>query len=76
MLELQQSGYEQVKQHRWYLAMGFPFARIDGKKILLHECIMGGKKAKHVIDHLNHDPLDARKQNLRYVSPFSNVRRA
>ena len=63
------SKFEDVKNYSWSLnADGYPCAYIDGVMKTLHEFVMGSKKEGCVIDHINHDGCDARRNNLRFVS--------
>jgi hypothetical protein len=51
----------------------FLYVRIKPKKIALHRAIMGNPKGK-VIDHINRNALDNRKQNLRICTIQENLR--
>lgn len=42
------------------------------RTFLLHRVITGAKEGD-VVDHINHDPLDNRKSNLRIVTPAENA---
>jgi hypothetical protein len=69
---------EKVKKHLWNCTSAGYISScmyIDGKKkqLLLHRLIMNvepfpGKGAKETIDHINRNPLDNRKENLRILS--------
>lgn len=50
---------------------GYPVAYINSKKTYLHQFIMG-KKEGFVIDHINRNPLDNRRKNLRFVTQRQN----
>lgn len=45
---------------------------LNGKKIYLHRWIMNCPQDK-VVDHINHNPLDNRKCNLRIVTERENL---
>lgn len=45
----------------------------DGEYLYLHREIMGCPKGL-VVDHVNHDPLDNRKENLRICLNSENIR--
>jgi hypothetical protein len=51
----------------------------DGRVMLLHRWLMGipvGTGYRVIVDHINHDVLDCRRQNLRIVTPSeSNLNR-
>lgn len=66
--------YEEASKHNWYLStIGYPVTTTNetGKKIYLHEFIIG-KRVGFVIDHINHNRLDARRANLRHVTRSQN----
>ena len=46
---------------------------VNGKNIYLHRYIMNCPKGKYV-DHINHNTLDNRKQNLRITNNADNLR--
>ena len=61
-----------IQLYKWgLLSNGYVIARINKKIILLHRLIMGDKKGQQ-IDHINHNKLDNRKQNLRWVTNQQN----
>lgn len=47
--------------------------RVNGKNIYLHRYIMNCPKGKYV-DHINHNTLDNRKENLRITTNANNLR--
>lgn len=49
-------------------------AQVDGewKTFLLHRTIVGAKKGD-IVDHINRNPLDCRRENLRIVSHRQNI---
>ncbi len=67
--------YEKVSQYSWHVGTreGYLMAMIYGtkKSILLHRLIMNEPDGM-VVDHMNHDPLDNRKCNLRLVTFSQN----
>jgi hypothetical protein len=67
-----------VQGFRWHRSGGSPcyaatFAVIDGRKVTLymHRLIMNAKQGQEV-DHINRDPLDNRRANLRIVTKSEN----
>ena len=61
-----------LKKHQFNLdAWGYPRATIKRKCTLLHNIILPLKKGFYV-DHVNRNPLDNRRCNLRYVTPSQN----
>lgn len=60
---------------RWVLSNGYAKATIGkNKKVFFHHLIMGKPQKGLVIDHINRNRLDNRKENLRIVTPIVNRR--
>ena len=66
---------EDVARHKWHLTnsgyvIGYHCS--EGTKFLLHNYV---KKPKDgfIVDHINHNPLDCRKENLRYLTQSINT---
>ena len=55
--------------------LGEPYAAtlINGKKMYMHRMIMGCPKGK-IVDHINNQTLDCRRENLRVISHKENMR--
>lgn len=68
--------FEKLNNYSWHiLRNGYAMARIKGtnKKILLHRLILNAPNGR-MIDHINHNVLDNRKENLRFCSVTENAR--
>lgn len=64
--------YDLCKNHKWYLdSGGYARTKINGVKIRLHRFIMNPKK-NELVDHINRDRLDCRKENMRIVTRKEN----
>jgi hypothetical protein len=67
--------YEWLSQYKISLSHGYGFAarKIDGvyRSFFVHRAILNAPKGKQV-DHINHDLLDNRRENLRLVSQQQN----
>lgn len=67
--------FNKLSKNRWHLTVG-GYVRSaqtgnNSKKILMHREIMGAKKGQF-IDHINGNPLDNRKENLRFCTHAEN----
>lgn len=64
--------YEVLVKHTWHSSKGCAATTIDGKHVKMHRLIT---KFEHAfIDHINGDPLDNRKENLRPCTRAENTR--
>lgn len=68
---------EKCKQHKWAVSdrvhgkRQYARGRINGKNIRLHRFLLD-YDGDLVVDHINHDTFDCRKQNLRITTPEVN----
>ena len=68
---------EKVEKYRWILSSAGYAQSNKGSFKLLHRYVLGLGKCEgknDFVDHINGDPLDNRKQNLRLCSPKENAR--
>ena len=61
---------DKVKQYKWCIVKGYAVRGSDSSGI--HRLIMNCPKGM-VVDHINHNPLDNRKSNLRICTQRQNV---
>lgn len=71
--------FDNVNKHRWYKKdQHSDYVKSSskihaGKHILLHHFILGKPQEGYVVDHINGDPLDNRRENLRHVTYTVNA---
>ena len=65
---------DKVSKYSWSVgADGYPQAKVQGKMVRLHEFLIGRfRGAGLVIDHINRNRLDNRKDNLRIITKSHN----
>jgi hypothetical protein len=61
--------WHKLAKHSWCLTGRYAASRINSKITLMHRLIVSGD----LIDHINHDPLDNRRDNLRPSDKSGNA---
>lgn len=65
--------YEKLKLHSWCISKtGYAVSNINKKVTKLHRYLFGITDPKVVVDHINHNPLDNRKCNMRICTVYEN----
>lgn len=71
---IDKEDYNTVKDVCWCVdSNGYVSGRLNGKKVLLHRIITKCDN-EHCVDHIDHDPLNNRKTNLRICTIADNCK--
>lgn len=75
MFYFNKEDYDKIKNYCWNKdTHGYYKTLYKGQKIYLHRLIMGlGKNKKILVDHINHNLADNRKDNLRITDATHNL---
>jgi hypothetical protein len=72
--------YEKVMKFKWHLkdkyAIGWVHTDEGRMKMFMHHFVIGKPPNGMYVDHINHNPLDNRQENLRFVTPSQNNQNA
>jgi hypothetical protein len=64
---------DKVQKYSWYESdTGYLMSRINNKIVRMHRLIMNVRDKNMIVDHINHNTLDNRKNNLRIASSSQN----
>lgn len=70
---LDDEDYQWAKSYRWHFVNDRPATKVMGRYIGIHRMIMGIKTGEDVIvDHIDGNPLNNQKSNLRVCNRFEN----
>lgn len=65
--------FERVSHHSWCMhPCGYAKARIKTRYVLMHRWIIGAKPGQ-MMDHINGNKLDNRRENLRFCTISQNI---
>lgn len=65
--------FEELSRYIWYLhKTGYATSSHYGRRIQPHRLVMSANVGDPWVDHINQQPLDNRKSNLRFCTPKQN----
>lgn len=74
---IDREDYDSLSRYRWSFSNGAVVASVnDGDRqttIKMHRYVLNLPKNRPIVDHINGNPLDNRKSNLRLFLPYLNI---
>ena len=67
--------YELVMQYGWYYRDGYAIAKINKKEVRMHRFVINETDPERLVDHINRNRLDNRREKLQGYTPKHNVLR-
>jgi len=68
-----EEDWYKINKYKWSISnTGYFQGKVENKRISLHSYLLG-KKEGYIIDHINGDRLDNRRENLRHVTHSQNA---
>lgn len=69
---IDKEDYEKIKGYLWYTSKGYALTHFKGTTLKIHRIILNIGEGM-VVDHINGNPLDNRKANLRICTQHQNA---
>lgn len=73
MAKVSPEDYTTLMRYSWYFRNGYALSNIDGKEIRMHRFVLNESNPDYVVDHINGDRLDNRRENLRRYTLKQNA---
>ena len=69
---IDEADFDRCFEHRWCLSKGYAASTINKKQIRLHRFLLNVNDPLIEVDHINGNPLDNRRCNLRQATKRQN----
>lgn len=65
--------FQRINKHKWYLRNGYAVSMINGHYVRLHRFVMMENDPNIMIDHIDRDRLNNKRENLRRMTAIENA---
>lgn len=65
--------YGMLMRYSWYYRDGYAITKIKGKEFRMHRLVMQVSDPDDIVDHVNRNRLDNRRENLRVLTYLENA---
>ena len=73
MATVSPEDYAFLMRYSWYYRDGYALSKVNGKEVRMHRLVMGVTNPDDIVDHINRNRLDNRRENLRVLNYLQNA---